>query len=655
MCALAALCALLFVQCSNNDDGEQTSTTSSSPSEKTFDTWDDFRASPDATQTQGQQVVFIGIDGASWWYVNQLIDQGKLPNIARIKREGSYGPLRSVPSQVSPPAWCSMMTGYLPGKTGIYSFGKWVRQTEQFLTVRSDDVKVPFVWDAVSRSGRKVAVINVPMSYPVGSVNGVMVSGLLTPIDLESPIGTTEAPSQRKSEYPVDRTLGSFSPVAGTAAEDSLNLFLCLLYDTKDDGIREYDTISLRVLSKFESDPAKKELDRCSFPTNEYSRWVNILYEREGKAAPAYCKLMCKTGKDETVIKFSSTLFPIEAQFTYPPELADELNNRFGYYLPTKFLAADILSKVTQETADHARYFYDYDDWDLFNFVFTQTDNVHHLVGFTDLAAEVYETIDELIGDVMARMPEGSTLMVGSDHGFNQYPYGVDMNHFLARLKLLAWKDKNTIDHANTLVFHNLFFLYFNRDLISRDELATRGLNVPPGGDPVDYLVQYITDAGSTLRAPERAFPLEFIRQSGGVVGEAPEMMVKGTYTDFLVEDWNIMKPHGNVLWNLEGSDRFWHERDGVFMMWGKNVRVANDAGAKDIQDIAPTMLYLLGLPLAPDMDGKPMLDVFTPEFVSKHPRYTVTDYRNIPKEMAEDTEERESLQKKLRSLGYIQ
>jgi hypothetical protein len=63
----------------------------------------------------------------------------------------------------------------------------------------------------------------------------------------------------------------------------------------------------------------------------------------------------------------------------------------------------------------------------------------------------------------------------------------------------------------------------------------------------------------------------------------------------------------------------------------------------------------MAGLPLAPDMDGDIMLDIFRSDYVKDRPRFVNNGYRDIPKEMVLDVEDRESLRKKLKSLGYIQ
>jgi hypothetical protein len=103
------------------------------------------------------------------------------------------------------------------------------------------------------------------------------------------------------------------------------------------------------------------------------------------------------------------------------------------------------------------------------------------------------------------------------------------------------------------------------------------------------------------------------------------------------------------------GTEKFWHSRDGVFMAWGDGVRAGYDTGPQDIQNVGPTFLYLLGLPVAPDMDGVAMTDIFTESVTKGHPVMVNEGYRDIPHENILPEDERESLRKKLRSLGYIQ
>jgi len=190
--------------------------------EITFDNWDAFVSSEELDQVRPGQVVIIGIDGAPWKFVDQLIDQGRLPNLARIKKEGARAILRSTQSYVTPPAWTSMFTGYPPEQTGIYSFGQWDRASGEFITVNSDDVKVPFVWEAASRSGLKVGVFNVPMTYPAHPVNGNVVSGMMTPIEAADASNVRPFAARRWAKsFQADPTIVNYSTPIRAVLGDS--------------------------------------------------------------------------------------------------------------------------------------------------------------------------------------------------------------------------------------------------------------------------------------------------------------------------------------------------------------------------------------------------------------------------------------------------
>ncbi len=123
------------------------------------------------------RVVVIGLDGATWDFLDPWIDQGALPNLEALLNEGAFGTLESVFPPMSPPAWCSAVTGKNPGEHGVYDF--WMRPEGEFQTVptTSLDRKAEAVWQTLSRTGRTVGVINVPLTDPPDEVNGFMIAG----------------------------------------------------------------------------------------------------------------------------------------------------------------------------------------------------------------------------------------------------------------------------------------------------------------------------------------------------------------------------------------------------------------------------------------------------------------------------------------------
>jgi bisphosphoglycerate-independent phosphoglycerate mutase (AlkP superfamily) len=54
--------------------------------------------------------------------------------------------------------------------------------------------------------------------------------------------------------------------------------------------------------------------------------------------------------------------------------------------------------------------------------------------------------------------------------------------------------------------------------------------------------------------------------------------------------------------------------------MVGDNVRAAHRFPYASITDVAPTVCYLLGLPIVQSMDGRVILDAVQPAWVDDHP-----------------------------------
>ena len=69
-----------------------------------------------------QKVVILGFDGADARLVERWMDEGKLPNLAKLRAEGSYAPLQPTNPPQTPVSWSSFATGTTPGKTHIFDW-----------------------------------------------------------------------------------------------------------------------------------------------------------------------------------------------------------------------------------------------------------------------------------------------------------------------------------------------------------------------------------------------------------------------------------------------------------------------------------------------------------------------------------------------------
>jgi len=128
------------------------------------------------------KVIVIGLDGATLNLINPWAEEGALPNFKKFIKKGAFGNLKSTLPILSPPAWTSIVTGKNPGKHGIYEFWKWPNKEDPKLhLVTCKDRKSPAIWNILTEYGLKSIVINVPVTYPPEKINGIMVSGMLTP------------------------------------------------------------------------------------------------------------------------------------------------------------------------------------------------------------------------------------------------------------------------------------------------------------------------------------------------------------------------------------------------------------------------------------------------------------------------------------------
>src|SRR5436309_6336514 len=92
------------------------------------------------------KVIVLGFDGVDARYTEQWMNEGKLPNLAKLRAQGTFRPLRpTVPAQ-TPVSWSTFSTGIDPGRTGIFDFLR--RDPKTYLPVFAafDETKEKFLF-----------------------------------------------------------------------------------------------------------------------------------------------------------------------------------------------------------------------------------------------------------------------------------------------------------------------------------------------------------------------------------------------------------------------------------------------------------------------------------------------------------------------------
>jgi len=128
-----------------------------------------------------KRILMIGWDGATWDYIDQFLQQGKLPNLANLIQSGVRAELRSTTPSWTSIAWPSLITGLWPGKTHVYD--GLVRQPERYEAVPTNLMSFDGIrlWNWFNRFGKSAGIVNVPMTYPSAPLDGYIVPGFDSP------------------------------------------------------------------------------------------------------------------------------------------------------------------------------------------------------------------------------------------------------------------------------------------------------------------------------------------------------------------------------------------------------------------------------------------------------------------------------------------
>jgi len=132
------------------------------------------------------KVICIGLDGATFDLIKPFIAQGKLPTFKKLMDSGAFSELRSTVPPVTASAWSSFMTGKNPGAHGLFDFMQRRANSYDLAPVSALDRDGKAVWDLIGEAGKHVIVMNVPVTWPPQPVNGLLVTGMLTPRKAEN-------------------------------------------------------------------------------------------------------------------------------------------------------------------------------------------------------------------------------------------------------------------------------------------------------------------------------------------------------------------------------------------------------------------------------------------------------------------------------------
>lgn len=563
--------------------------------------------------TQKRKVIVIGLDGAAWGVMQPFMDRGIMPNLKAIAEGGVRGDLTSILPPETPAAWPSFMTGKNPGKHGVFDFLVYDPEKKRERPVNATLRTGKTIWDYLSEAGKTSLVLNVPTTYPVAPINGAMISGFLTPADAKDfahPRELVEELEQEFGPYPLFFKTKGF---VCTHSERNATMFL--------DELEHMDRTKFEVCEKL--------FDRYDPDFTMLHIW----------------------GTDRIQHELWNWMDPNHPR--YEPKMAARFKSRIeAYYKMCDDYVGRLMEKAGEDGAvfvisDHGfgptHYFIDLNSWLLRE-------------GFIQLKKSLRVRLKKLLFD-LGFTPQNATRLA--------YPF----LRFAALLKATPpeaalRKTSGTIDlpgmlSLNTDVDWSRTKAYapfgWSGIFINSEGVRPHGSVKPEDYDAVrDALVARFQE----LRNPHTGQPV------GGPVNVKQDMY-EGPFTPYGPDVMPLPLPQKHLpicLFGFQSKEPVYpnntlygnHLMEGILAAKGSGIGQGDAEGARLI-DMAPTLLYLLGLPVPDDMDGQIIKGLVDEKELAARPVEFLHKGEGDEDAAASLTdEEEEELRNRLSGLGYL-
>jgi len=300
----------------------------------------------------------------------------------------------------------------------------------------------------------------------------------------------------------------------------------------------------------------------------------------------------------------------------------------------------------------------------------------------------IFQRLDAFIAARHDGLGEDDILLIISDHGFVNWRRRFLVNRWLAKHGWLryhrrrVWGDR--IRHAfglrladagpgegemigGTLADRSARYIDWERTVAFASHPSEQAIYLNLQGretqgrlPAADYerVRSEIVAALNQARDPRTGEPLVRAAYPREALLHGPHTpCAPGIYLDFgdlpVTPSPNIT-PHPAVVRDISGPEGG-HRPDGLIMAVGARI-ARGEPLAAEAQDIAPTLLHLLGQPVPEHMDGRVLTELLRPEELDAQPVRVVA---GVVAEMNGDqvsmTEQEEhDLEESLRSLGYL-
>ncbi len=449
-----------------------------------------------------RRVVIIGCDGMDPGITTRFLQEGRLPNLARLAERGVFRPLDTSNPSMSPVAWSTFATGVDPSRHGIYDFitrdpctyapmisSTDIRNAEKVLNIGKymvplDKPKIKLLqksqafWKVLGDRFIPSTIQRVPITFPPVPFKGLLLSGMCVP-DLRGSQGTFSFFSTAQAEGGQ----AAFTGGEQTVLRRKGDTIRSRIVGPDNSMVKGGGRMTLPFTLTVRADGVHLAVDggpAFDLPLRTYSEWVTLEFEAGlGVKVRGIARFYLMGVSPDVNLYMTPIHIDPESPampISHPEVYSVYLAKKFGPFA-TLGLAEDtwaLNERVIDEQAffDQAMAFCDEREKMLFDAidhqraglvttVFDTTDRIQHMfyryldpthpanagkesTAYADAIQRVYERMDGIIGKVLERVGDDAVVMVMSDHGFTNFRRGVNLNAWLRDEGFLVLKDGHT-------------------------------------------------------------------------------------------------------------------------------------------------------------------------------------------------------------------
>jgi predicted AlkP superfamily phosphohydrolase/phosphomutase len=410
-----------------------------------------------------------------------------------------------------------------------------------------------------------------------------------------------------------------------------------------------------------------------------------------------------------------------EHGMTAPEALLAELQERFGsLVLDHSFpldrdgrIDLDLVRKAAEQKAAATLWLAERFEPELLFVVFMAADHIQHLGweeweqrGEESAVAKTYEILDDALGTILEAVGDGDVLVL-SDHGAGALHGVVNLNAWLASEGYLSYtrpgarlgrqlfdaafnlrrrvipkrlrhavktratglrervyqrEEFTAVDWPNTRAFAYGTFGNVVINVRGREREGT-----VEAGDEYERLRDEIAAKALELRSPEGEPIVAAVHRRedlfhGPELDVVPDLLVE--FSEYAWLGKGNLRKRGESIWDKieiePGSKHVYvgsHRHEGIFVLAGPSA-TSSERSFAGIEDVAPTILYLLGEPVPAELEGRILAEAIDPAVLDERPpEYDDTGELQVAhaETSTYSAGEADEVEARLRGLGYLE